>query len=107
MPRKACTPSRTVPCTAPPEVWTVGVVAVTPRTLAPRPARTDPAAARGAPTCCTRPLDRGRRVEVTGGRERPSPLAAPEGVVGGGTVGGVRRRAGLVVAAVLDRKSVV
>src|SRR3712207_3840 len=73
MPRKACTPSRTVPCTAPPEVWTVGVVAVTPRTLAPRPARTDPAAARGAPTCCTRPLDRGRRVEVTGGRERPSP----------------------------------
>src|SRR5919206_2034709 len=34
MPRKACTPSRVVPRTAPPDVWTVGVVAVTPRTLA-------------------------------------------------------------------------
>ncbi len=35
MPRKACTPSRLVPRTVPPEVWTVGVVVVTPRTLAP------------------------------------------------------------------------
>src|SRR3712207_9489673 len=40
MPRKACTPSRTVPRTAPPEVWTVGVVAVTGADASPRRAGT-------------------------------------------------------------------
>src|SRR3954454_2679661 len=77
MPRKACTPLRVMPRTAPSEVWTVGVVAVTPADVSP------PSDAHRGPPLRAAPrhavpglLDRVRRVEVTGGHEhpRPSPL---------------------------------
>src|SRR5215212_2472751 len=92
MPRKACTPLRVMPRTAPSEVWTVGVVAVTPADVSP-----PSDAHRGPPLRAARRTGQAPQVGRSGGRRARAPgRAGGRRARGGGGGGGRGGEHGLV-----------